>query len=84
MRFDQVPKEYEKMFEWILGDQIQSRGGGSFKDWLSDGKGIFHFVGKPGSGKSTLMKFLCNDQRTEEALKVWVGDRELVFAKFFF
>jgi hypothetical protein len=55
-----------------------------FVDWLEHGEGIFHIAGKPGSGKSTLMKYLCRHRQTEEHLKLWAGNDALVLAKFFF
>jgi hypothetical protein len=45
----------------------------SFIHWLSSGNGIYHISGKLGSGKSTLMKFLCEQKRTKEHLKQWAG-----------
>jgi hypothetical protein len=42
-------------------------------NWLSSGNGIFHIAGKLGSGKSTLMKFLCNHPQTKVALQYWAG-----------
>ncbi|KAH9204764.1 hypothetical protein DL95DRAFT_494636 [Leptodontidium sp. 2 PMI_412] len=53
-------------------------------NWLSSGNGIFHIAGKLGSGKSTLMKFLCSHPQTKVALQKWAGHRRLVFANFFF
>ena len=44
-----------------------------FLHWLSAGKGIFHISGKLGSGKSTLMKFLCDHRRTTAELQKWAG-----------
>ncbi|KAK4097475.1 hypothetical protein N658DRAFT_561739 [Parathielavia hyrcaniae] len=35
-----------------------------FQHWLREGTGVFHISGKPGSGKSTLMKLLLSDERT--------------------
>ncbi|KAI1106947.1 hypothetical protein F4804DRAFT_299643 [Jackrogersella minutella] len=55
-----------------------------FVTWLQQGDGIFHIVGKPGSGKSTMMKFVCRQPKTEEHLQVWAGNAELVIGKFFF
>ncbi|OAP60013.1 hypothetical protein AYL99_05015 [Fonsecaea erecta] len=88
-RFEEVSEEHRKTFEWIFEDTTGSLGRGasnqeSFVHWLSAGRGIFHICGKLGSGKSTLMKFLCNHPRTEAELQHWAGDRKLVFAKFFF
>ena len=56
----------------------------SFTTWLREGTGVFHVSGKAGSGKSTLMKYLCINRRTEEELQTWAGDKKLVFANFFF
>jgi hypothetical protein len=36
--------------------------------WLSSGNRIYHISGKLGSGKSTLMKFLCEHKRTKAEL----------------
>ncbi|KAI1084636.1 hypothetical protein F5B20DRAFT_575956 [Whalleya microplaca] len=53
-------------------------------NWLEDGSEAFHISGKPGSGKSTLMKLICEDPRTMEYLKRWSGSRNLALASFFF
>ncbi|KAJ0323942.1 hypothetical protein COL5a_008058 [Colletotrichum fioriniae] len=53
-------------------------------DWLSHGGGIFHISGKPGAGKSTLMKYLCQSTAAESYLKDWAGDKTLISAHFFF
>jgi hypothetical protein len=42
-------------------------------NWMSSGAGIFHISGKLGSGKSTLMKYLCDHDRTKSLLKEWTG-----------
>jgi hypothetical protein len=55
-----------------------------FIAWLEQGDGIFHISGKPGSGKSTLMKFICKHSKTKDHLQVWAGDEKLVLGKFFF
>ncbi|KAJ3537472.1 hypothetical protein NM208_g6294 [Fusarium decemcellulare] len=51
---------------------------------LREGSGIFHIAGKLGSGKSTLMKYLCSHAKLSELLTEWAGGKKLVFAKFFF
>jgi hypothetical protein len=56
----------------------------SFVNWLEKGSGIFHISGKPGAGKSTLMKYLCQHPQTEKHIKVWSSRKDLVIAKFFF
>jgi ABC-type glutathione transport system ATPase component len=40
-----------------------------FQHWLREGYGVFHISGKAGSGKSTIMKFLVRDERTETELE---------------
>lgn len=55
-----------------------------FSSWLANGTGIFHISGKPGAGKSTLMKYLIRDDRTRKYLNSWAGEKRLVFASFFF
>ncbi|KXH68599.1 hypothetical protein CSAL01_05959 [Colletotrichum salicis] len=53
-------------------------------DWLAHGGGIFHISGKPGAGKSTLMKYFCQSPATESYLKDWAGEKTLISANFFF
>ncbi|KAL1882804.1 hypothetical protein Daus18300_000442 [Diaporthe australafricana] len=55
-----------------------------FTNWLSTGNGIFHISGKPGAGKSTLMKYFAESDDLKEYLNTWAGGKELVFASFFF
>jgi NACHT domain len=57
--------------------------------WLKTGSGVYWINGKPGSGKSTLMKHIYDDERTRLYLKEWaqIGDSKhvpLVIASFFF
>ncbi|KAH6951933.1 hypothetical protein DER45DRAFT_648752 [Fusarium avenaceum] len=66
--------------------QMQSQSREMFINWLSSGSPsppVFHISGKLGSGKSTLMKFLCCHPRTVQELNKWAGTNKLVFASFF-
>ncbi|KAI3325658.1 hypothetical protein HD806DRAFT_521180 [Xylariaceae sp. AK1471] len=56
----------------------------TLNNWLRSGSGIFHISGKPGAGKSTLMKFICQSSKTLEYLGDWCGDDKLIVAKVFF
>ncbi|PMD43771.1 hypothetical protein L207DRAFT_631816 [Hyaloscypha variabilis F] len=66
------------------GDEAKTLARKLLLDWISSGAGTFHISGKLGSGKSTLMKYLCDHKRTGELLRQWAGERQLVFASFFF
>ncbi|OTB04197.1 hypothetical protein M426DRAFT_262419 [Hypoxylon sp. CI-4A] len=55
-----------------------------FVTWLERGSGIFHISGKPGSGKSTLMKYLVRHPKARAYLETWAGRRKLVLGSFFF
>lgn len=45
----------------------------SFRKWLMSGQGVYHVTGRPGSGKSTLMKLIDGSDLTTELLKQWAG-----------
>lgn len=63
-------------------DLIKARNG--FITWLEQDTGIFHISGKPGSGKSTLMKYLTRHPKIREHLTVWADGKKLVLGSFFF
>ncbi|KAI3325856.1 hypothetical protein HD806DRAFT_425863 [Xylariaceae sp. AK1471] len=88
-RFEDIGTQEEGTFEWIfikpeVAFEKEPRLAITFPGWLESGDGIFHICGKPGSGKSTLMKYLCHHPTTEQLLAKWSGHDELLFAKFFF
>jgi len=56
----------------------------TFEDWLAHGTGVFWVSGKPGSGKSTLMKFVQNHTQTRKLLKAWAGAEPLIVASHYF
>ena len=56
-----------------------------FTDWLKGGEKIYWICGKAGSGKSTLMNFICGQsERTELLLGEWSCGRDVICPKFFF
>jgi hypothetical protein len=56
-----------------------------FLNWLDrDTNDPFMITGKPGSGKSTFMKFITGHEQTQSALDRWSGGRKLVVASFYF
>ncbi|KAL7937859.1 hypothetical protein V8C35DRAFT_290115 [Trichoderma chlorosporum] len=78
-RLEQIEKTFSHTFDWIFDD----RSAGLSK-WLQDGQGVFWISGKPGSGKSTLMKLIVNDPRTGELLNRWTSKATMITAHFFF
>ena len=70
----------EQTFGWVLDSSSPVK----FDDWLRFQDGIYWVMGKAGSGKSTLMKFLLNHTKTIESLRSWAGPKRLVTASFFF
>jgi hypothetical protein len=92
-RFEDVEDAHVNTFDWIFANDydgndtdshIRSPARNGFIEWLEHGQGMFHVAGKPGSGKSTLMKFLCRHGKTEKHLKAWANNKELALGKFFF
>ncbi|KAI1323552.1 hypothetical protein F5Y16DRAFT_412582 [Xylariaceae sp. FL0255] len=95
-RFEEVSKAHASTFEWLLSNpgvtgEVKSNqshnrhmANANFVNWLESGQGIFHISGKPGAGKSTLMKFLCQNPKTEKYLKQWCGEDRLIFTQSFF
>lgn len=63
-RVDQIEDPYENTFSWIF--ELPS-----FCSWLQDGSGLFWINGKPGSGKSTLMKYIYQSETTWQLLHSW-------------
>ncbi|KAJ4264238.1 hypothetical protein NW762_005432 [Fusarium torreyae] len=50
----------------------------SFSSWLQSNDELFWIQGKPGSGKSTLMKFIINNDSTERLLQSWSPNARLL------
>jgi hypothetical protein len=86
-RRSQVANAHHKTFEWILdgnnGPPVESK----FQRWLqSDAvlENVFWISGKPGSGKSTLMKHLALHPQLTVHLQHWSGGRNLLIVQYYF
>ncbi|KAK4450306.1 hypothetical protein QBC34DRAFT_461750 [Podospora aff. communis PSN243] len=85
MRENTIPEAYAETYRWMLQPSHSSEYSDvRFYEWLTDGRGVFWIAGKPGCGKSTLMKFLHSDQPTQAALRKWTGRKRLVVGGHFF
>lgn len=87
LRFDYIGQRHatvepahQQTFEWVLDPSSPA----DFDNWARSQNGIYWVMGKAGSGKSTLMKFLLSHTKTAEALKAWAGTKGLVISSFFF
>lgn len=91
-RFEEVEKAHESSFAWILDPDSPLQENEFFGSearqqlviWSLHGHGIFYISGKPGSGKSTLMKYLCQSSKMKRHLRAWAGEKALLMANFFF
>jgi hypothetical protein len=82
-RVDNIPVAHRQTYEWLFND-VSQIGWASFSNWLRDeGSRIYWIAGKPGSGKSTLMKFLYHHHRLIEGLHAWANGSELIRAGFY-
>ncbi|KAI4859835.1 hypothetical protein F4820DRAFT_438659 [Hypoxylon rubiginosum] len=82
-RYTTLRRAHDRTLTWLL-DVNGQRSPATFSDWCKSNSDTFWVTGKPGSGKSTLMKFLCEDPRTAELLRSWANPRRLVTANYFF
>ncbi|KAF2766367.1 hypothetical protein EJ03DRAFT_181768 [Teratosphaeria nubilosa] len=55
-----------------------------FISWLQSDSGLYWITGKAGSGKSTLMKYISRNKKTETALRKWAAGRQLYFGTHYF
>ncbi|KAL8792905.1 MAG: hypothetical protein Q9195_004482 [Heterodermia aff. obscurata] len=83
VRENEVSESHLKTFNWVYDDDGEHPWD-SLKAWLELGQGIYWINGKAGSGKSTFMKFLVNDERTSKALDIWSGDRDCMILNHYF
>jgi hypothetical protein len=82
-----IPKAYKDTFEWLFKphpDADQPSSWSSFPAWIeADTREIYWITGKPGAGKSTLVKFLTAHKKLRDHLAVWSGSDDLVVASFY-
>ncbi|KAH4843293.1 hypothetical protein HBI25_223290 [Parastagonospora nodorum] len=87
-RHSSIPQAHRETFQWIYKSRVHkdSTNWDSFANWLSasDDKNVYWVTGKPGSGKSTLMKFMFDNPSTWNSLKSWSHSKPLTKAGFFF
>jgi hypothetical protein len=84
-RYEDIVEAYPKTFEWAFHDPTEEQlPWSNISRWLELENGIYWVNGKAGSGKSTLMKHIFDDERTRRYLRCWAQDTPLCVATFFF
>ena len=84
-RQETIALAHKRTFKWIFRDPvIEDKPWSNFIDWLENGNGIYWITGKPGSGKSTLMRFIVDNPKTDSRLKLWAKDGLIEVPRFFF
>ncbi|KAK4080937.1 hypothetical protein Trihar35433_2042 [Trichoderma harzianum] len=83
-----IPKRHRVTFEWIFCEPRTSEDGhtlwSDFPLWLrGNSPDIYWITGKPGAGKSTLVKFISQNSKLETLLGEWATGSQLLIARFF-
>lgn len=87
-RYDTVAEAYGSTFEWTVHfDSRSDVQWHNFASWIESNhtdQKIYWIAGQPGSGKSTLMKYLASSATIRRLFKQWAGTREIVLAQCYF
>ncbi|KAH0563421.1 hypothetical protein GP486_002011 [Trichoglossum hirsutum] len=86
-REDGIDEAYAQTCSWILGHQSTTEASpkpSQFSSWLKNNETFFWISGKAGCGKSTLMKYVYQNDKTKEELSLWADGKDLLLAGYFF
>jgi len=85
-RFEDVDEAHPETFEWAFSAPAEEQSWSDLSTWLKEGDGVYWVSGKAGSGKSTLMKHLVDDEqkRLQKLMRIWARGSPLCIATFFF
>ncbi|KAE8453313.1 hypothetical protein EG329_011380 [Mollisiaceae sp. DMI_Dod_QoI] len=78
-RLNEIQAQYKSTFEWIFDDEELG-----FLSWLGSPREVYWISGKPGSGKSTLMKLARQDTRTNVFFNKHDPEASHLIIDFFF
>jgi hypothetical protein len=84
-RYERVALAHRKTFEWLFLPPMKPERWANFPDFLlDDSKPLYWITGKPGAGKSTLMRFLLDHPKKSDLLNLWSNGKPVLTASFFF
>jgi hypothetical protein len=83
-RYSSISPAHLQTLSWIYDSEVDQDNSATFVQWLSSDDDLYWISGRPGSGKSTLMKFLYTHDATKEHLTRWAGGDEVLIAEYFF
>ncbi|KAJ6784596.1 hypothetical protein PWT90_05520 [Aphanocladium album] len=86
-RHDTIPEAHQQTFSWVFTSnkpEEASSSDYSLRAWLERGSGIFWVSGKPGAGKSTLMKFIADHESAQKALSIWSAPKRSIIVSHYF
>ncbi|KAF5668955.1 NACHT domain-containing protein [Fusarium circinatum] len=73
-RKNEIHRRHKSTFDWIFKGGVldtTQRVRSDFVRWLKSSEGRYWISGRPGTGKSVLMKFIISDERTIDTLQQW-------------
>ncbi|KAI0466703.1 hypothetical protein F4859DRAFT_496404 [Xylaria cf. heliscus] len=77
-RLETIDNQFSRTFQWVFDEDS------AIAKWIKEGTGMFWINGKPGSGKSTLMKFIFRSGQTWELLHKFSSEALQIKSAFFF
>ncbi|VUC24773.1 unnamed protein product [Clonostachys rosea] len=84
-RFEMAKNRHTETFNWIWRSSPNpEHNWTNFSEFLTSKQQIYWVNGKPGSGKTTLMKFICKAPELDTCLQTWAGNSNFIVASFFF
>ncbi|KAI0880041.1 uncharacterized protein GGS22DRAFT_100299 [Annulohypoxylon maeteangense] len=85
VRHEAIREAHSGTFRWAFTSEDEGLDGAKrLLTWLKSGKGIFWVSGRPGSGKSTFMKYVADSQETRSALQHWSSPYQVVISSHYF
>lgn len=86
-----IPSPYDTTFLWMFQCSDQARSNTGFRQWLASSSNLYWITGKPGAGKSTLMKYISSFRSNGEGAKICrrflvegAGSSKIATASFYF